>query len=158
MDENPNVAHEAHDVSARAIVRAGIALVFAAAVIHVGIWLLFRLFETRAERRDVPRTVLGQRRPVEAPRSPERLFPEPRLERFPFAGREALRREEDARLGSYAWEDRGAGVVRIPIARAMQLIAERGIPPTAAGAPVPPPSVAAPAPAASRAPTGTRAP
>lgn len=141
MDENPEVAHEGHDVSVRAIVRFGVALVVAAALIHVGLWLLFRLFESRAQRRDAPRTVLAARRPVEAPRSPEKLFPEPRLERFPFAAREGLRRQEDALLESYGWVDRGTGVVRVPIDRAMELIAARGIPATA---PAPPPPAAAP--------------
>ena len=41
-------------------------------------------------------------------------------------------------LGSYGWVDKSGGTVRIPIARAMALLAERGIQP-------PPPAPAAPA-------------
>lgn len=45
--------------------------------------------------------------------------------------REALKRlrdREDAALGRYGWVDREAGIVRIPIERAMDLLLERGLP------------------------------
>jgi hypothetical protein len=149
MVEHPEVAHESHDVSVRSILGFGVGLFVAGALIHVGIWLFFRFLQERAERRDTAPTTLAARRPVEGPHMPERLFPEPRLERFPFAARESLRREEDARLTSYGWVDRNQGVVRIPIERAMELIAERGVPPATGTAPSP---AAAPAAAA----TGVR--
>jgi len=45
-------------------------------------------------------------------------------------GRELLemRAAEDAALHSYGWVDRRAGIVRIPIDRAMELVAKRGLP------------------------------
>ena len=46
---------------------------------------------------------------------------------------------ENAILGSYGWLDRKAGTVRIPIDRAMDLIAHRGLPATATA-----PAVASP--------------
>ena len=39
-----------------------------------------------------------------------------------------LREEEAARLSSYGWVDRPAGVAHIPIDRAMAILAERGLP------------------------------
>lgn len=39
-----------------------------------------------------------------------------------------LRQTEDFTLSSYGWVDQKTGVVRIPIARAMELVAERGLP------------------------------
>ena len=39
----------------------------------------------------------------------------------------AFRAKEDAKLHGYAWVDKDAGVVRIPIERAMEMIAERGL-------------------------------
>jgi hypothetical protein len=145
MAERPEVAHEPRDVPVRAVVGFGVGLLVAAVAIHVGIWLFFRFLQERAERRDTAPTTLAARRPVEGPHLPERLFPEPRLERFPFAARESLRKEEDARLTSYGWVDRNHGVVRIPIEKAMELIARRGVPPATGGAPAP---AAAPAAAA----------
>ena len=39
-----------------------------------------------------------------------------------------LRERENAVLDQYGWVDRQAGTVRVPIARAIDLLAERGIP------------------------------
>ncbi len=41
-----------------------------------------------------------------------------------------LRAAEDATLNSYGWVDRKAGVIHIPIERAMELTAQRGLPAT----------------------------
>jgi hypothetical protein len=39
-----------------------------------------------------------------------------------------LREGQEATLAGYGWVDRKAGVVRVPIERAMDLVAERGVP------------------------------
>jgi hypothetical protein len=39
-----------------------------------------------------------------------------------------FRAEQQQALNSYAWEDRDAGTVRIPIDRAMDLLLKKGIP------------------------------
>jgi hypothetical protein len=54
--------------------------------------------------------------------------PAPVLQVDPRSDLAAFRAEEDARLSSYGWIDRGKGVVHIPIARAMAEIAAKGIP------------------------------
>ena len=41
---------------------------------------------------------------------------------------EQLRRKQQELLNSYGWVDRDAGVVRIPIERAMDLVGEKGLP------------------------------
>ncbi len=41
-----------------------------------------------------------------------------------------LRAAEDAMLNGYGWVDRKAGLVHIPIERAMELTAQRGLPAT----------------------------
>jgi hypothetical protein len=41
-----------------------------------------------------------------------------------------LRAQEDAILTSYAWVDKKAGVARIPIDRAIEIVTERGLPPS----------------------------
>lgn len=40
---------------------------------------------------------------------------------------------ENVALSNYAWVDRGKGIVSIPIGRAMEIIAQRGIPPSQPG-------------------------
>jgi hypothetical protein len=56
------------------------------------------------------------------------LPPEPRLEANPYQALQALRAREDHILEQYAWIDKAKGIVRIPIERAMDLAAERGLP------------------------------
>jgi hypothetical protein len=55
-------------------------------------------------------------------------FPQPRLETDERREINAFREQEEEKLNSYGWVDQGAGVVRIPIDRAMQLVAQRGLP------------------------------
>jgi hypothetical protein len=58
--------------------------------------------------------------------------PEPRVDVIPRTSLESVRATEAALL-DYGWADQGAGVARLPIERAMELVAERGLP-VAAGA------------------------
>jgi hypothetical protein len=54
-------------------------------------------------------------------------FPEPRLEATETTEINAFRQQEAQTLHSYGWVDQQAGVVRIPIDRAMELLAQRGL-------------------------------
>jgi len=74
-------------------------------VIHVAVFGLYDLF---VRRRQPPMSV----------RSSEDLYGQLR----------SLRQSEEETLSSYGWVDRKAGIVRIPIDRAMDLVAERGVP------------------------------
>ncbi len=79
---------------------------------------------------------------LETPASPlaTRTIPaEPRLQVKAPKDLQALRAAEQEVLTSYGWVSREAGVARIPIERAMQLVLERGLPerkvPTPSAAP-----------------------
>jgi len=113
--------HETRDVSIAAIVKFGAGLLAAAIVIHVAVWGLFRFFDARERRKDRPLV------PMVAANL-QRTPPAPRLEPDPLSPRRLLQARENAVLTTYGWVDRGAGVVRIPIERAMDLLAERGLP------------------------------
>jgi hypothetical protein len=56
------------------------------------------------------------------------LPPPPRLQTYPFSDLKALRADEDSVLGRYGWVDKNAGVVRIPVERAIDVLAEKGLP------------------------------
>jgi len=56
------------------------------------------------------------------------LPPAPRLQVNPKADLDRLHATERDRLETYGWIDRDRHVVRIPIERAMQLLAGRGLP------------------------------
>jgi hypothetical protein len=58
----------------------------------------------------------------------KREFPEPRLEEDERSQMNSIRLNEEEQLNSYGWTDEKAGVVHIPIGRAMELTAERGLP------------------------------
>jgi len=81
-------------------------------------WWLFDYFAARTAQLDQPRSPLASSSPRES------LPPEPRLQVSPAQDLKELRAAEDAMLHSYGWVDQQAGVVRIPIERAMELLAE----------------------------------
>ncbi|MEP7071670.1 MAG: hypothetical protein ABI839_04735 [Verrucomicrobiota bacterium] len=60
-------------------------------------------------------------------------FPSPRLQAHPAADLAFSKRAREKELHSYGWVDRKAGVARIPIERAMELLLERGLPEVGAG-------------------------
>jgi len=68
-------------------------------------------------------------------------FPQPRLETNETREINAFRLQEAQTLNSYGWVDEQAGVVRIPIDRAMALVAQRGLPTRPQSAVVPPSDV-----------------
>jgi hypothetical protein len=112
--------------------------IFAAVVVGV----LFFALEKRADKRDTAAIAeAGLERP-----QPDKIPPAPRLEIHTVGRWRTFREAEQARLSSYGWMDRGTGAVHIPIERAMDLIAERGV------GPLPPAPVVMPAGAAGQAP------
>ncbi len=64
--------------------------------------------------------------PVSALAEMNRLPPEPRLQVNPPVDMIRLRDIEEVLLNNYSWVDPAAGKVRIPINRAMAIVAERG--------------------------------
>lgn len=110
--------HELSDLSPRAIAIFGIAL--AATVIAcliLAAWI-FGFFAAREAKLDVPPSPLAK----------QAVPAEPRLQVFAPKDLEAMRAAEEKILNSYDWVDRQAETVRIPIDRAIQLLAERGLP------------------------------
>jgi hypothetical protein len=59
----------------------------------------------------------------------KRLPPEPRLEKAPPKDLAELRAREDEILSGYAWVNKEQGLARIPVARALDIVAEKGLPP-----------------------------
>jgi len=54
--------------------------------------------------------------------------PAPRLQAAPTRDMQKMRRTESTRLQGYGWIDQTAGIARIPIDQAMELLATRGLP------------------------------
>lgn len=53
-------------------------------------------------------------------------FPEPKLQSDPHGDLQRLQAEQRQAISDYAWADKDKGLIRIPIERAMALIAARG--------------------------------
>lgn len=114
-------AHEKTDASTRPVFRfaAGLAVFVAAAMVLMAI--LFSYFTAREAALDTSASPLAKEAPL-APASGPQLQPNPQ------ADLEKLRREDNAYLTSYGWVDEREGLVHIPIDRAIELMAERGLP------------------------------
>ena len=57
----------------------------------------------------------------------------PLLQIYPEKDLHGMQQTNNDELGGYGWVDRGKGVVRLPIDRAMDLVAQRGLPPVSPG-------------------------
>src|ERR1051326_337940 len=95
LPESPNsLGHETGDVNVWAIGKFAFALM---AIIAISLGLLvglFKYFQATEEAKPTAVTV-----------DPNKLFPEPRLERTPAPDLKAIRAEEDRQLNSYGWVD-----------------------------------------------------
>jgi hypothetical protein len=114
VGDNPDVGHEQSDVNIRAIVLFAVALLIAAIVIHIGLYWLLEFY-----REESP--------VVTAPRAEEQV-PPPRLQISPRAHLAEMRAAQERELTTYGWVDKEKQTVRIPIDRAMELLAQRGLP------------------------------
>ena len=72
-------------------------------------------------------------------------FPKPRLQRDDVEEMHDQLYGEEGRLQSYGWVDQDSGQARIPVSRAMELIAQRGLPVRSAASEAAKPIVNAPA-------------
>jgi len=117
---NGGGTYEHKDADVRLIVGSTLGLIVAMVVVCLIVVGIFRMLQ---EKTATPATVTGLRNP-----NVSQVPPEPRLQVHPADELKALRQHEDELLNNYGWVDQKAGVVRIPIDKAMDLMAQRGFP------------------------------
>jgi hypothetical protein len=127
--DSASTGHELSDVNPKRILWFGIGLALVIGTVVLVSYGLFNYFYRTETRRRPPPSPLSYG--VEPP-------PEPRLLTKPGADLAAMRAEEDQILGSYGWIDRERGIVRVPIDRAIMLLAQKGLPMRAESADVGP--------------------
>jgi hypothetical protein len=117
MEENkkPPAGFEETDVNVVAVGKFAVALVVMTVLSMVLLVGVFKYFQSQDG---------GRARSVD----PAKVFPQPQLQTSPIPDLKAIRAAEEQVLTSYGWADREKGVVRIPIARAMDLLVQRGLP------------------------------
>lgn len=117
--------HETRDVSVGIFAGVVIGLVLIT-LVGMGIsWWYVRFEAEQAKKRDTPASPLAATLPA--------MPPEPRLQVTPATDLQRYRSEEEEILNGYAWVDATGGIVRIPIDRAIEILAERGLPARAPG-------------------------
>ena len=121
--DNPDVVHEEHDINVRAIlwfvaILAGITIAIQAAM--VGMFKGLNWYEARNQPYVTP---LARQEAAQATD-----FPEPRLQTTPWTDLRQYRADQQQYLNSYGWVDEKLGVARIPIAKAKEMLLQRGLP------------------------------
>ncbi len=109
--------HERRDISPASVVRWVIGVFVLLICSAVAMWFLLGRYDRDLAVESPPASPLASYGPQEPPA--------PRLQVDPAADIARLHAAEQERLTGYGWVDRGAGTVRIPIDRAMQLLAAR---------------------------------
>jgi hypothetical protein len=118
---NPDLARERTDVSARGILLAAAALVLIGIVTHLVTWWLLVVLQQRRQASNPPPTPWSRQRSGQLP-------PPPRLE-----GIDRMQEGQTAAPpspkppDSYGTVDANAGIVQIPLERAMRLIVEHDL-------------------------------
>lgn len=116
---SPEAGHEPTDLSPEKIALFALALTAMIVAALVVTYVLFQHFLTVEMRtQTAPSPLAYTREPT----------PEPHLSANPGQDLKTMRAEEDKILKSYGWVDKEKGIVRIPIDRAIEILAQRGLP------------------------------
>lgn len=119
LHETQELGHETSDANVGAITKFGIGL----AILCVLVLVLMLIMRNAFEKQHTLAT------PAPSPLASQRsLPPGPHLQVRPERDIEQLRAVEDSVLMNYGWVMREANIVRIPIDRAIELTAQRGLP------------------------------
>ena len=131
--------YERSDVSIAAILYFLIGLAIVCVLAYFVVEGLFWYLDKRAEATQTPVSPLVTSVPKDTRRIPPQYgndydkylkegFPAPQLETDERTELNGIRQREAETLSTYGWVDQKAGTVRIPIDRAMELLAQRGLP------------------------------
>ena len=112
---------EKRDVNIGAVWKFGLGIAGGVLGSVLLMWFLFGQFAARETRRS-PRP-----EPMAAG-NPQKEPPEPRLQKAPVIDFKAFQAGEEVALKSYGWVDPEKGIVRIPVERALELVAKEGLP------------------------------
>jgi len=122
---------ERQDLSAKAVFSFLVGLAVVCALVYFVLRGMYAYLDAYQKAHQPPQSPLVKTTEAD-PRTvaPEEItkFPQPRLEKNERLEINDFRLQEEQALNSYGWVDEKAGVVHIPIERAMQLVAQRGLP------------------------------
>ena len=109
------------EIHVKGIFGAVVGLALLVAVSFAAMFTFSKVLKSQSIARDpAPLPVAEANQPRPRPRAA--------LQADPTADMTKFAKEEEAALRSYAWVDRAGGVARIPVDRALEIVAERGLP------------------------------
>ncbi len=133
MINQPTINHdgfEQEDLSSRSALYFLAGLVLVGLVVYLIVFGIYRFLDSYERAHQPPLS------PMATPQADTRTvthedtqtFPQPRLEENERTQLRQFIEDQDRKLATYDWLDKDRGTVRIPIDRAMELIAQRGLP------------------------------
>lgn len=145
VNSGGNGNYERHDISVSTVVYFLISLAIAMAIVGFIAQGVYKYFESHFEAQQTPVSPLVTAAPSDTRRIPPQYgndyekylregFPAPQLEVNERTELNDIRLREANTLNTYDYVDKNAGTVRIPIERAMDLLAQRGLPVRSQGA------------------------
>jgi hypothetical protein len=124
--------YERRDIGVKGVLYFLAGLAVAVVLVYFIVDGLYSYLDKRMEAGQLPISPLVTNSPKDtrhvSKADTENAFPTPRLEEDERGQLNDIRLKEEQTLGSYDYIDQNAGTVRIPIERAMELIAQRGLP------------------------------
>ena len=114
----PPSGYETRDANVRGVFNFLVVLTVVLVLTFVACWGLFRYLSAQPE---VPASASPFAETRQLPLGPQ-LQVNPRQDLLQY------RDEQEKSLESYAWENRSAGIVRVPIEQAMELLLRKGLP------------------------------
>ena len=130
-----NGGYERQDIGVAPVVYFLLALLVAGGLVHFVVSGLYSYMERRSNSQQTPVSPLVTNAPADTRHLSadyrdylKQNFPAPQLEIDERNQLDRIRIDEAQTLSTYDWIDQKAGTVRIPIDRAMDLLAQRGLP------------------------------
>jgi hypothetical protein len=127
-----NGDYERRDISVRGVLYFLVGLAVGVVFVYLVVAGIYSYLDKRAASEQAPVNPLITNSPADTRHIstdyPQDTFPNPRLETDERGQLNDIRLKEEQTLSTYDYIDKNAGTVRIPIDRAMDLIAQRGLP------------------------------
>jgi hypothetical protein len=135
----PNGGYERTDIGTRGVLYFLAGLAVFGALAYLAAAGVYSYLDKRSAAQQAPVNPLVTNAPADTRHIskdyPQGAFPNPKLEEDERGQLNGIRLNEENTLSTYDYIDKNAGTIRIPIDRAMDLIAQRGLPTRAKGAP-----------------------
>jgi hypothetical protein len=132
--QHPKVSFEKRDLGARGILLFFAILFISGAAIHLVVWGVYKAFVNVGEAHQAAANPMVPRQTAPTPGVLQntgsvnlKQFPEPRLQSDDATDMNRFLWQEGQLLEAKPWRDEG-GAIHIPVAEAMQIVAQKGLP------------------------------